>query len=74
MADAPTDLKEIKRRLSPRVLRIRGVSGIGIPGGKLTVYLVEDRDAVKRKVASLIESETPGAPFECIVTGVFKPH
>ena len=35
------ELQELKRRLSPRLLSIPGVSGVGIPGGKLTVYLAE---------------------------------
>lgn len=71
---AKGDLREIKRRLSPRLLGIRGVSGLGIPGGRLTVYLAEDSEAVRREVAAVLEAEAPNIPVTYLVTGVFRPQ
>jgi hypothetical protein len=71
---AKADLREIKRRLSPRLLSIRGVSGVGLPGGKLTVYLAEDSETVRREVAAVVEADAPDTPFTCVVTGAFRPQ
>ena len=66
------DLKERKRRLSPRLLNIRGVSGVGIPGGKLTVYLAEDSETVRKEVAAVLESDASDTPVAYVVTGPFR--
>jgi len=68
------NLREIKRRLSPRILQIPGVSGIGIPGGQLTVYLAEGSEDIRRKVAEVIKSETPGVACAFTVSGSFHPQ
>ncbi len=66
------DLREIKRRLSPRLLGIRGVSGLGIPGGRLTVYLVEDSETVRKEVEAALAAEAPGTAVAYVVTGAFR--
>jgi hypothetical protein len=63
----------VKQKLSP-LLRIPGVSGVGTPGGKLTVYLAEDAEPVRRQVAALVDREVPGTPINYVVTGTFRPH
>ena len=68
------DLRDIKRRLSPHLLSLPGVSGVGIPGGTLTVYLVDDSEAVRRQVAELVESVVPGTPVDYVLTGTFHPQ
>ncbi len=71
---ADVDLREVKRRLSPRLLGIRGVSGVGLPGGRLTIYLAEDSESVRREVAALLESDAPDTPVTYVVTGAFRPQ
>lgn len=66
------DVREVKRRLSPRLLGIRGVSGVGIPGGKLTVHLAEDSDAARKEVETVLASEAPGTTVAYVVTGAFR--
>jgi hypothetical protein len=68
------ELQELKRRLSPRLLGIPGVSGVGIPGGKLTVYLAEDTEAARREVARVLDSEASATPVTYVVTGTFRPQ
>lgn len=68
------DLREVKRRLSPLLLGIPGVSGLGIPGGKLTVYLAEDSEAVRKEVEAVLASEAPGTTVAYVVTGAFRPQ
>ncbi len=72
--DVEADPRELKRRLSPRLLGIRGVSGLGVPGGKLTVYLAEDSEAVRKQVEAILASEAPGARVAYVVTGAFRPQ
>lgn len=72
MAVPTPDLREIKKRLSPRILEIPGVSGVGIPQGKLTVYLKEESEQARRKVAELVGAESPGIVYSFLVTGAFS--
>jgi len=73
--DAPDQgLRGIKQRLSPRLLAVPGVAGVGIPGGTLTVYLAEDDPEIREHVASIVAAEAPGTPVAFVVTGEFRPH
>jgi hypothetical protein len=67
-----TGLQELKRRLSPRLLAIPGVSGVGIQDGKLAVYLAEDSDAVRQQAQDIIESEAKDQQVVYTVTGAFR--
>ncbi len=69
-----SNLREVKRRLSPRLLDIDGVSGVGLPGGALTVYLAKNTDAVRNGVAAVVESEAPGVPIAYVETGPFRSY
>ena len=44
------------------------VSGVGTPGGKLTVYLTEDSEDVRRDVSGVVEREAPGVDVAYVVT------
>lgn len=68
------DLREVKRRLSPLLLKIRGVSGLGIPGGRLTIYLVEDSEVVRKGVEAVLASEAPDTQVTYVVTGTLRPQ
>ena len=69
-----TELQQIKRRLSPRLLGIKGVSGLGLPNGRLTVYLAEDSEVVRRDVAAVLAAEAPDTPVAYVATGPFRAH
>ncbi len=71
---AASDLSEVKRRLAPRLLRIEGVSGVGVRGGVLTVYLKRDAAAIRREVAAVLAEEAPEVRVDYIVTGEFHPN
>ncbi len=66
------DVNELKRRISPRLLRVPGVSGVGIREGILTVYLAVDSEEVRQDVAAILESESAGALVNYVVTGAFR--
>jgi hypothetical protein len=68
------DPTALKRRLSPRLLDVDGVSGLGLPGGNLTVYLVADSDETRRKVREIVEKLAPGAEMLFEVTGPLRPQ
>lgn len=69
---APTDHLALKRRLSRRVLEIEGVSGIGVPGGCLTIYLEVDDPEVRRRVCQVIAKAAPRATPRFEVTGPIR--
>jgi hypothetical protein len=58
--------------LSSRLLSTAGVSGVGVPKGKLVIYLAKDTKAVRDKVAATLLAEAPGVPFDYVVTGKFE--
>jgi hypothetical protein len=66
------DPKDVKQLVSPRLLEIPGVSGVGVPGDILTVYLERDSDQVRRKVRAVVNTVAPSADIAFSVTGRFR--
>ena len=52
-------LKAAKDRLSPNLLRVPGVSGVGIAGGKLHMYLADDSETARNAVRDVVQAEAP---------------
>jgi hypothetical protein len=72
MAEPNEELQNLKRRISARLLEEPGVSGVGVPGGKLTVYLEEDSPTLRQNIQSLVSSLVgAGVAVAFRVTGVF---
>jgi hypothetical protein len=68
-------LLEIKRRLSPKLMPFEFVSGIGVAGGKLAVYLLREAPEKELKqISDLVNREAPGTKVEFVTTGEFGPH
>ncbi len=68
---APHDALALKRLLSPLLLGIEGVSGLGVPAGCLTVYLEVDDVEVRRRVEEVVAKVAPDARPQFEVTGSF---
>jgi hypothetical protein len=70
MADQ-AELEQAKQRLSGKLLAIDGVSGVGVGNGRVHIYLAQDHPDVRGAVDRIMESEAPGIPHACFVTGEF---
>jgi hypothetical protein len=70
----PGNLRALKRRLSPRLLTLQGVSGVGISSGRLTVYLSEDLVSLRRRLEKILAHEAPGVEVALVATGPFRKH
>jgi hypothetical protein len=71
MADeAP--ISKAKRRLSQRLLDEAGVSGVGIRGQRLVVYLTGDEPAVKQRARDIAREVNITVPLIFEVTGEFR--
>ena len=68
----PPDAARLKQALSPVLLEIEGVSGVGVPGGQLTIYLTADDPEVKGKVREVVARASPGVTPRFEVTGMFQ--
>ena len=68
---AAPDPKTLKQKVSPRILQVPGVSGIGIPKGNLTVYLEVDSDNVREEVRKVLDTISPESKVVFMVTGKF---
>jgi hypothetical protein len=66
------DLVCLKRRISPHLMALPCVSGVGISRGKLAVYLTVDTPADRERVRQILNAEAPGAEAEITVTGTFR--
>ena len=62
----------MKQRLSPRLLGIAGVSGVGVSRGQLTIYLEKDSDTARQQIDQLLAGEAPDTPTRFVVTGEFE--
>lgn len=63
---------ELKAHFSPKLLVINGVNGVGIPGGKFTVYLQEDSSELRERVATVVHAECPEIAVAFEVTEEFE--
>jgi hypothetical protein len=52
-------------------LQLPGVSGIGVPNGRLTVYLESDSENVRERVREVLKTISPDADVAFLVTGKF---
>jgi hypothetical protein len=67
------DLLETKQRLSAKLMPLDFISGVGIAGSKLVVYVVRPLEPEESKeVREIVDANAPGRPFEFVTTGVFK--
>ena len=71
MTDAMS-ISEAKRRLSRRLLDETGVSGVGIRGERLVVYLTADEPSVKKRAQDIAREVNVGAPIVFEVTGELR--
>ena len=68
---ATSDPKALKQKISPQILQVPGVSGVGIPKGRLTVYLEVDSEDVRERVRKVIDTISPESVVVFMVTGKF---
>jgi hypothetical protein len=62
----------VKKKVSPQLLSVAGVSGVGVPQGRLTVYLAEDTPTVRRSVADTLQQLECDTPVDFVLTGPFR--
>ena len=65
-------MSEAKRKLSRRLLDEAGVSGVGIRGDRLVVYLTADESSVKKKAQDIAREVDVATPLVFEVTGEFR--
>lgn len=66
------DPTELKRRLSPQLLDIPGVSGVGVRHGRLTIYLDADDAEVRKRVQSVVAKAASSVAPDFVVSGPFR--
>jgi hypothetical protein len=52
-------------------LQLPGVSGIGVPNGRLTVYLESDSEEIRERVQEVLKTVSPEADVVFQVIGKF---
>ncbi len=65
-------LSRLKGRVSARLLSLPGVSGVGISGGSLVVYLEADDPGARRRALDIVAGEDAEASVTFSVTGAFR--
>lgn len=69
---AEAELAGIKRKVSAAILRMDGVAGVGLPAQGLTVYLENDSQELREKVANALEPLHLTVPIHWEVAGKFQ--
>lgn len=72
MTEPRSDPRKLKQLISDHVLRVDGVTGVGIPGGTLTVYLARDDAHTRERVEQLLRRHAPGVRHSISITGEFR--
>ena len=68
-------MPEMKQRLSAKLMPLDFISGVGIAGSKLAVYIVRPLEPEESKrVREIVDATAPGQPFEFVTTGIFKKN
>ena len=67
------DARELKRTVGPSLLEIDGVRGVGVPAGRLTVYLEREDPSVRQRVQDVVRRLAPGVEVAFTTTGPFRP-
>ena len=65
-------LEALRQQLTPHLLAIDGVSGVGVASDHLTVLLKSASDDVRAQAMQAVESIAPGAPVQFVVTGALS--
>jgi hypothetical protein len=67
-----TNLADQKRKLSKRLLDEEGVSGVGIQGARLVVYLASSDSDLQRRAEAIAKKLGVTAPIVFEVAGEFR--
>jgi predicted metal-dependent RNase len=65
-------LVELKQRVSARLLDEAGVSGVGLRGNQIVVYLENDDAQVRQKAEKIARDVAPEASLTFEVAGRFR--
>ena len=68
----PNDLASRKHLLSPRILLLEGVSGVGLGQDEVVVCLLEEYEGVRPQGRAVVEAEAPGKPIAFEVRVAFR--
>jgi len=68
----PKNLVDLKRRLSARLLADQDVTGVGIRGEQIVVYLARDNEGVRRRAGAVAKDVAGGVPLVFEVTGQIR--
>ena len=66
---APKALAAIKRKLSGTLLDVPGVSGVGLRGDHVVVYLESDDPRTRGEAEAIVRKIAPSTPVVYEVTG-----
>lgn len=66
------DLLALKKLVSARLTDIPGVTGVGLPQGRLTVYLAQDLPGIRQRVREIVGAEDDQEAVDFVVSGEFR--
>ena len=66
------DLKEQKHRLSPYLIKISGVTGIGLSKTGIEIRVMYDTPEIRQKIEDVFEKYADTVPFRVIYNGTAK--
>jgi len=67
-------IRDVKGEVSPQLMSIPEVSGLGQQGDTLTVYLKTDSDRTRHQVERVVKNVAPSAQVAFRISGGFRAH
>ena len=67
-----TELDRVKLSLSPQLMQIDGVSGVGVGEGYVQIYLADDTHSLRTEVEAVVSQRAPHAPVRYVISGRFS--
>lgn len=64
-------IRDAKRQISSALLDTPGVSGVGVRGGRVVVYLEHDDPALEARAKAVAAARVPGVELQFEVSGRF---
>jgi hypothetical protein len=61
-----------KRRLSPVLLALEGVTGLGVQGDEVVVYVTDESADVRERIVRALRDRGEAPRWRCEATGGFK--
>ena len=64
---------KVKKELSPILMAIPGINGVGVGKDHIHVYLIRESKKVRKEVHRIFSEQYPDIKYEVAILGIVRP-